>query len=285
MKVWHKAITAAAQGKLTTFDALTTITIKKNATTLLGFYVLIVTPKPTSGISGIAALEINSADLGISQQKVIIGQSLVGDGIATNNKELYVMRQFIPWKLKDNSVPIGNAKVTFGIASLVAVTEGFDLAISLVFSDGEPDADFAAELKGQYVSSPIGGDFASSAAGIAAAAETAFTEVISVNANGSELISIMSLLITNAPTADEGSTGYTKLQSSQIEDFDPQEIPFAVGTHGSLGTPVGTPAVAEAKYIPTRFPLPGIAFDINVSQKMAVVLSNAGDGHAAATWR
>ena len=76
-----------------------------------------------------------------------------------------------------------------------------------------------------------------------------------------------------------------RFQSSQIEDFDPQEWPLCVGQHGSLGTPVGTPAVAKAFYWPTRFPLPKLAFDINVSQKLAVVLSNAGDGHAAAKWR
>ncbi len=288
MKVWCDSVTAGAKGKVAgTYDALGTVTIKKNAAALLYIIANIATPKPTAGISGTPVLQINSADLGISEQKVVIGNSTIGDGISTNNKELYVLSQIIPWKLRDTTdIEIGNGKVTFSLSSSTAVTEGWDASIGLVVANQEPDVNFAMELLARQHSRAIGGNPAFFSAGIKAAAETAFTEVITVNSTASELIALQSLLGSNAPTANEGITGYTKFTASQIDDFSPQLWPFIVGQHGSIGTPVGTPSGAfSAPYYPTRFPLPKTNFDIAVAQKCSVALTNEGDGNAGALWR
>lgn len=285
MKTWCDAVTAGADGKVKgTFDTIDTITIKKNAQVILGVLANVATPKPTSGISGTPVLRIESADLGITKVDVTLAKSIIGDGIATNDKESYAVTEFIPLK-SPTTVPIGNAKVDFSLSSTTAVTEGWDSAIGLVYADSEPDVNYQMELLSQMPARMIDCDDAQFEAGIKAASETAFTETISVTSRGNELIALLSLLGSNAPTAGQGIAGYTNFTAPQIEDFAPQKWPFCLGQHGSLGTPVGNQGGGNGRFYPTRFPLPKVNFDISIAQKLSVALTNEGDGSASARWR
>lgn len=286
MKVWCDTVTAGAKAKVAgTFDDIGTITVKQNASTIIGFLCCVATPKPTSGISGMPILQINSPDLGISNQKVGLGNAVIGDGIATNDKEFYTMTQFVPWKNPLGN-PLGNAKITPSLSVNTAITEGFDAAIGLIVSDSEPDIPYAMELLAMQHGRVIGGDTAVSSAGVSAASETALSNVIAVNSNASELAGLLSLANSNAPTADEGITGYCNFTAPQIDDFSPQKWPFILSQHGSLGTPVGTPSGGvRAPYYPTRFPLPRVNFDMSLAVKFSVAMTAAADFTGGAVWR
>lgn len=285
MKVWCNSVTAGAKGKVKdTFDSIGTVTVKKNAEKLLGVLANVATPKPTSGISGTPVLRIENADIGMTKIDYPLAKSIIGDGIGTNDKESYAVTEFIPLK-NPGPDPIGNSKMDFSLSSTTAVTEGWDAAIGLVFANEEPDDKFTMELLAQMSGRMIDSDQANSQAGIQAASETAFSETVDVTSRGQELIGLLSLLGANAPTAGEGIAGYTNFTAPDIEDFAPQLWPFCLGQHGSLGTPVGNQGGGNGRYYPTRFPLPRINFSMNISQKLAVVLSNAADGTAAAKWR
>jgi len=287
MKVWSKAITFAAKGKTQdTFDSLDDISIKKGAKTILGILAAIVPAALTAGENGAPVLQLDSESLGISKHQEVLSQVLT-DAISTNDKEAPVFYEFIPFKQPGNK-SLDNAKITPSISGTVTTTGGWSGAISIVFADQEPDDIYIRELLTHACARAVGGKPAYSRAGISAASLTAFSSGIEISSAAKELIGIMGFVNPNAPTAGEETVGYTQFTASQIDNFAPQEWPFVLNWLPSLGTPVGTPVAASrisGLYFPTRFPLPETNFTIDVAQKLAAALTNAGDGIAAVRWR
>ena len=287
MKVWSKAITFSAKGKTQdTYDELGTVTLKIGAKEVLGFLAAIVPGAVTDGENGTPVLQVDSTDLGISKQRFIHGPALT-DGIATNDKEAPIFYEFIPYRVPAGK-SLDNAKITFSLSGTVTTTGGWSGAISVVFADAVPDQQYINELMALIPPRATGGAVAFQRAGISAASLTSFTNGIEVTSDAQELIGLLGFVNPNAPTAGEECVGYTEFQASQVEDFAPQEWPFVINWTPSLGTPVGTPVAASRPaglYFPTRFPLPKVNFTMNVAQKLAASLSNAGDGIAAVKWR
>lgn len=287
MKVWSDAVLAAAKGATAgTYDSIGTVTIKKGAKSVIGFQVLAIASTPTSGLSGMPILQVDSSDLGISKQRFALA-NVDGDGIATNDKESPVYAEFIPFKV-DPGKSLDNAKIDFSITSNVSKTGGYDVAVGVVYADQEPDLDFVIELKTGSCARATGGAHAEQDAGISAVTSTPFTTGISITSTAKELIGLLGVLVANAPTAGENAVAVVEFSSSQIDNFSPQIWVMPFGYNASLGTPVGTPISASMRngfYHPTRFPLPEVNFTMDVSMKLAVALSNAADGVAAAKWR
>ncbi|MBW2004296.1 MAG: hypothetical protein JRI72_06715 [Deltaproteobacteria bacterium] len=287
MKTWSKALTFAAKGKTQdTFDSLGTITLKIGAQAVLGILAAIVPAALTDGENGAPVIRVDSSDLGISKQDFVVGPALT-DGIATNDKEAPVFYEFIPFRVPSGK-SLANAKIELSISGTVTTTGGWSGACSIIFADSEPPADYISDLKSHTTPRAAGGDVAYSRAGISAASLTAFSTGLSINSDAAELIGLLGFVNPNAPTAGEETVGYTEFQASQVQDFSPQEWPFVLNWLPSLGTPVGTPVPASrigGLYFPVRFPLPRVNFTMNVSQKLAVALTNAGDGIAAVRWR
>ena len=287
MKVWSKAIAFSEKGKTAgTYDELGTVTLKIGAKEILGFLVNIVPSAVTAGENGAPILQIDSTDLGISKQRLLTS-GILTDGIDTNDKEAPVFAEFVPYKAPSGK-SLDNAKITFSLSGTVTTTGGWSGAISVVFADSAPDQQYVNELMSLVTPRVTGGAVAVEVAGISDASLASFGNGLTVTSDASELVGIASLVNPNAPTAGEEVVGYTELQASQIQDFSPQEWPFIVGWSPSLGTPVGTPVLASrlnGLYFPVRFPLPRVNFTINVSQKLATAITNAGDGIVAVKWR
>lgn len=284
MKTWCDAETGTVLGKVKAqFDAIgSSITIKKNASELIGVIVNAVINKPTAGLSAMPILRINSSDLGISQQDFMVG-GLGADVPATHDVEEPFQASFIPLTLSQ-SRDIGNAKVDFELSTTSAQTEGYDVCVGLVYGDSVPDKDYRMELLALQHGPIVGGDTALSEAGITAASETAFTETIDFDSIAGELRGLFSAVQGNAPAVADPVAGYTRYTASAIEDFEPQRWPFCVATQGTLGTAADSAPIAKTFYWPTRFPLPGVNFIMSVAQKVSIAQNAAADGVAAATW-
>lgn len=284
MKTWCDATTGTAIGKTAaTYDTIgSTLTIKKNASQIIGFIVNAVVSKPTAGISAMPILRVTSSDLGISQEDWMVG-GLHADAPASNAVEEPLAASFIPYTQMPGRA-IGNAQIDFELSTSSAQTAGYDACVGIVYADGLPDVNFRMELMARQHGPVIGGNTALSAGGISAAAETAFTNTISVNSIASELRGLFSGIQGNAPAADDPVAGYTRFTASAIEDFEPQRWPLCVPTQGILGTPADSTPVERTFYWPTRFPLPKVNFTMSVAQKVSVAQNAAADGSAGATW-
>lgn len=112
-KVWCDSVDGTALGKTeSTFDEVGTVTIKGGQTVkeLLGFYILTASTKPTSGENGAPVLQVDSKDLGISQQRFQLANAIT-DAIDTNDKEAPTFVEFIAFKQEAGKKQIGRAHV------------------------------------------------------------------------------------------------------------------------------------------------------------------------------
>lgn len=289
MRVWCDSVDAAAIGKTAgTFDAVGTVTLKIGAKHILGFIVSIASSQPTGGQSNNGILRINSKDLSITNEDILLSGATT-DGIATNDKESPVQSEFIPFKQSDAlQKDLDNAKIDISLTSNTTNTGGFDVAVGVVHSDSLPDARFEMELLSGSAGRMVGGAVAEFDAGIKAATATSFTTGLSITSQGKMLIALSGYGLPNAPTADEAAVGIVEFQASQIPDFSPQRWPMNFAWTSSLGTPVGTPVSVNSRsgvYYPTRFPLPEKNFMMSVSMLYATALTNEADGLAAAKWK
>ena len=287
-RTWCDCVPILTKGKTAgTYDSIGTITIKKHpregsSYRIIGMVGLVVASAITSGENGIPEVRIESNDLGITKQDYIVYNSILGDGIATNDKETPATAFFEPLSI-DPSKSTNNAKIDFSLSGVVTTTGGWDGWLGIIYGDGVPDANYRRELAAIMAggSRPWAKADATIDSASKAASFTAFSTGLSVPADAKELVGLLAATNPNAPTAGEASASAFKFESSQINDFQPQIWPSCVGHHASLGTPVGAAHNARGFYWPVRFPLPGNNITIDVSNKFAVALTNAPDNSAA----
>ena len=280
--LWCQAGDIAAGGKTAgTFDEIAEFTIPVFVKHILGIIVLVTNSIPTSGENGIPILRINSTDLGISSQDVVLSGSIT-DAIATNNKEMPVLAEFIPFKEMANKTgKIANTRIAFGISSEVSTTGGWDVVVGLVTSDELPDASLLLELMAGICGRFTDSDVAGLDAGVNLATPDSFTETLVVPAHTSEIIGLAGFACPNAPTDNEACAGWTEFTTNDIPNFSPQQWPFIVGWGASLGTPVGSQGNVSNRngmYWPTRFQKPPIRVIISAAMTLATALTNAADG-------
>jgi len=280
---WADAKTIVAAGATAgTFKAADEITLRKGTGALLYLQYLLVGAIPTSGENGVPILRLNSDSIGINNQDFVCS-NIVTDGVATNDKEAPVYAGIIPL---DFAGDFSFADINLSVTSNVAVTGGWEGAVGIVYADSPPDAKYEAQyMFGMH--GPIrGGAKAEQDAGISAAGETSFTTGIAIPAGFNQLKGLLGLVNANGPTSAEAVSGITTFSSADIPNFSPQKWVFPFGLEGSLGTPVGTPVSASKRtmYWPTKFELTGQKATIEISQKLAVLITNAADGVAAAVY-
>ena len=284
-RVWCTATKGAAIGKTAgTYDTIgSDLVIKSGVTDIIGLLALVVQTKPTAGESSMPILQIDSKDLGISKERLVL-ETVIGDAIATNNHEAYQAVEFIGLDISRDK-KLADAKVSLSLSSIIACTEGWDVCVGLVMADGPPDQDYRMELLAMSTGPVKGGEKAISTGGISATTATAFSETIAVSSYAKTLIGLKGMVVGNAPTAADPCCGFTDFTSDSINDFAPQKWPFMLGIHSILGTPVGAPGYGAFKWFPTRFVLPQVNHTISVAQTLSTTLANAGDGIAAAKYR
>lgn len=282
--IWASGVDVAASGKTAgTYDTIGTVTIKGDAKYILGIAVLVANSGPTSGENGVPLLKVTSTDLGIAGETFPLA-GVITDGIATNDKEMPVLAEWIPFREPESKAGnVGGSKVTFSISSNVAVTEGWDIAVSLVYSDQRADQQLYMEIAAGTCAPCSIANHTESDGGISAATYTAFTTGLDVSGAAKELVGIGGFVNPNTPTAKEACVGVVKFESGMISNFSPQEWPFNVGWSASLGTPVGSQGNVQTRnglVWPTRFKLPEKSFTMDISMILATALTNAGDGVA-----
>lgn len=284
-RMWCDTVGAAAKGKTAgTFDDVGTVTIKQHPTAgkfyrIIGVVGLITAPTITAGESSVPVWSFTSDDLGITEQEVVGYSNVLGDPVATNDKEFPTSAFFEPLSV-DPMKSTNNAKIDFKISGEATTTGGWTAAIGVIYGNGIPDENLKRELA-TLTTRPFlkGSDTVDSAS--KAASYTAFTTGLSIPADAKQLVALLALTNPNAPTTVEASCAIYKFESSQISDFQPQIWPSSVGHNASLGTPVGTAPVGRGHYWPTRFPLPGNNITVDVSNKFVTALTNAPDNIAA----
>ena len=288
MKVWNQCVLGSAIGKTAgTYDEIGKITLRSGARYILGFYINVVDAKPTDGENGVGIVRITSTDLGVAPFTVV-GNQIVPDGDAATTTQA-VTKKFHAWSVE---VPEGTEtpEITFELTTNVAKTEGYEAGIQLVTADQPPDEEFKMELKGSIPSDYEGGDHAEEDAGVSTEAYASWgtaadLDVIKVSSRAKELRNVLAEINLNAFAADDPGLAVFKFESPDIPDFAPQEFLSGAGFNSPLGTVIDVGQAIEANYFPTRFPLPGKSFKVEIFDKVSNTLGNAADGVAAWQWR
>lgn len=291
MRLWNQVVLGTAQGKLTTaWDEQTSITIRKGANFIVGFYLLIVNTKPTANEASCPMIRVNSSDLGISNMQVHGG--LIGaEGMAAHQSG-YVHKKFHSWSPAVTGQKLWFAELVFSIRGLVACTEGFDIGIQLITSDVRPTPELIANLKANACGVWNNGDLAIEAAGAGDSATpatwgTADADMIVVEAKARSLVGINYTIGLNAETAGVPLCDYCELVCSDIDNFSPQQHLVNFGSSGSLGTVIDSIKEVVSSY------LAAIVFDGLPSNKVKIAVSDinsltgltAGDGMLGIVWK
>lgn len=281
-KQWGTVISAAAKGKTTgTFDSIGTWTIKKGAKTVLGIQYAVAPSVLTSGENGIPIARIDSDDLAFPSRDFVLDSCIMGDGIATNDKEVPIQRGFIFLNLNKGGKTLSNSKVNLSLSGDVTTTGGWTIKASLVFINfslnfSDPDVlSYIEEWRSSSLTWFDGQDFANGTSG-ATADTTISTNEINIPSSANRLVGLQVILNPNAPTTVEEAVGSGSFSANNLDDFTPQEY-VANAWGASLGTPVGQQNILNQPAIPTRFPFPNENFTVVSKVSLAIALSNAAD--------
>jgi hypothetical protein len=269
MKVWADSVYDTAIGKVAgQYDPVDNnqaqITIsKKSARCVIGLLVLATQTVITDAenIPDII-LRINSVSEGITNQDFVIPVG-TNDGDA-NSGFVPTKPYYIPFIVKGD---LHQADFDFAVAPAVASTGGFDVVVTLMYADSEPDQDFKMELLSRQYGAVRGGAHAEdNAKAMATALTTVNLTSISVKKGMSVLKGILGKTRPNGITAGDPVNAVFTFTSTAIDDFSPQIWCAVMGFHAALGTVAdGLNGSGEGNYHPTRFDHTGEKADISVS--------------------
>lgn len=282
-KVWSDLVYDSAIGKTAgTFDRVNSnaeaVRIEKNrAQSIIGFYVAygqLVTTDAENLANLI--LQVTNKGLGISEEEFVIPRG--GNDADANNEYTFVKTYFIPFKT-DPSKSLFNTEFIFKVAPSVTNTGGFDVIVSVVYSDTEPDSLFAMELLAQMHGRVNGGAKNVNAAEAHGTGGGAVAlNAIVVEAGAIRLRGIFAGINPNGITAGDPIVGFMEFTAPGIDDFSPQLWPLSISWNAALGTVAESAAYsADGRYYPTRFPLTGARLTINVSSTLVTAAGAAPD--------
>lgn len=204
-----------------TYDEIGTITVKKGANYILGFYALVLNTKPTANEASSPILKIESADLGVN---MTMGVGTIGaEGMAAlfydefincRDQAGLVVPVFHMWSPKKTNQDLWHAEITFSVTGVVACTEGFDCAIQLVTADSQPDADLKAQLLAGHAGAWTGTNHGIEAAGAGNSATLAAwgstnADQPRVDGGASSITGILYTINANAETAAKLGVAYS----------------------------------------------------------------------------
>lgn len=284
MKVWSDLVYDTAIAKTGgTFDAINSnqsqVKIANpTAKSILGFLVNYAQTVATDAeVTPDLILRVTSKALGISSQDIIIGAGS-NDQDAVSKYTPRVTR-FVPFRNPSGINTIFNADISFEASASVTNTGGLDVVVAVVYSDAEPDGQFAMELMAQLHKRVTGGAYAVDAAKAHGTGGSAVTlSSISIPTGATQLCGLYAKILPNGISAGDPISGFMEFQASGIPDFSPQKWPLCVFGDAALGTVVqGKVGNWEGHYYPTRFQLTGAETTVNVSSTLIIAAGTAPD--------
>lgn len=283
MRVWNQSILATAKGKTAgTYDSIGTITIRKGASSIHGFYSLIVLTKPTDNEASAPILRLNSSELGISNMLVTAGTiGSEGNSAAQGGYKQKVWNSFSP---VGSGKAIEFATIAFEVSSVVACTEGWDCGIQFVTGNAPPTPEMQANYKanacGVWSDSSVAIESAGAgnSAALAGWGDNDADKVI-VNAKNSSIVGIDYSITLNTETNDVPLCNYAELTCSDIPDFTPQQHLVGSGSAGTLGTVIDSIHERASHKLPFVFDgLPRNKVKIAIADINSLTGLGAGEG-------
>lgn len=250
MTTFGKATSAALKGLTAdTFDDIGTITLSDRASNVHGFLVSWAEAKRTAAEAIQAQLRWSSADNGIGNQ-ILTLLGATGGAPSTNIAPNGRQQMLIPLNL-----PVApNSKFDFEFSThLPDPTEGNDVALSVLFNDGEV-GDLAQFWPGMI---PMEGSDAEAAAAVTTTTETAITN-LEIPGWANEITGMAFNVAPDAAQTDDDPVVPTFILRSSFRDFDPQEY-VGPSINSPLGTAVGDGLLVWGIYIPLSIPVPSTA--------------------------
>ncbi|MEE9374583.1 MAG: hypothetical protein V3V00_16120 [Saprospiraceae bacterium] len=291
IKVWSDLVYDSAIAKTKdTFDKVNSnaaeIKIEKpDAEAILGFLIGYCATKLTDAENlPDLILQLSSKALGISEEEIVIPGG--GNDADANTDYTPIVTAFYPFR-----APLGkklfNAALSFKATPSVTSTEGLDVLIATLYSNQEPDAEFALELLAQRPSRVDGGAAKADAAKAhAAAGGSVSLTSLPIPTGVKELRGILTKINPNGITADDPISGFMEFQCTGIPDFSPQRWPLSVFFNPVLGTVAeGIQLGGKGRTFPTRFPMTGAAVTITVQSTLLVAAGTAPDTTQAVAYR
>jgi hypothetical protein len=234
MAIYCKVAANAARGATAnTFDAVGTITLRSDATRLVGVLLEAGAAVTTAAEAISGQCRLSSADLGVSNMLYSCPPYL-GGGPATNLGYSVANTEFLPfnWAVK------GKEGILVEYSSnLPDPTAAASVVAGLVYSAG-PKPTTPRDMDWMPDMNPlIGKGAATYSTAAVTAVSTAGTD-LTIPAWANRVIGLKQYMIPNLFTAGEEVVGYTTYRST-MPDWDPQEWPFAFAVNAALGTAVG----------------------------------------------
>ena len=289
MRTFNQVIQGTVLGKTAgTYDDIGTITIRKGANYIVGYYVSIVNAKATADEASTARIRINSSDLGWSNLDQP-GNCVGSEGMAAHQASL-VPKVFYPLTSDITGEDLHFAEITFSVTGVVNCTEGFECGIQLVTSDEPPTEALLNALRGDWCGAYTGGNGAIEAAGAGDSAAlaswgTTDADMLVIDAGANNLVGLAYTLGPNAETAGVGIVNMLELTCPDIPGFGKQEILANYAISGALGTVINSIQEKPVRLLPFCFDgLPKNKVKIALSDISSITGFTAADGQANIVW-
>ncbi len=261
-----------AGGTADTFDSVGPVTLRDDATKVLGVWIVAAPVNQTAAEAIQGQLRITMQGVGA---ELYPAPPYLGGAPATNIEIKAVAPKFIPFV---HEVSGGEDVVIDYSTHVQDPTAANAVVASVVFVAGARDAGVGDEdvTKHFPYASPIAGGGDTEATGqVLTVAETTIADLVIPNW-ASEIVGFEQTIVPDLMTADEEIIGFVRYRSS-IADMDPQEWPMnAWGA--PLGTPVGGGAeLAESRAMAMWTPTPGSRATISPT---VVLVAAVTTGHS-----
>ena len=276
MTLHAEAVTSTgAGGTADTFDNVGTVTLRDDATQVLGAWVVAASVQQTAAEAIQGQVRITMQGVGA---QIYPGPPYHGGAPATNISATPVLPEFIPFVhnvnggedvVVDYSTHLQDPTSANAVVACVVYVAGARAA-----GPGPPEV----RAKWPVMAEIAGGGDTEALGQVLTVAESAIADLIIPNW-ATEVVGFKQTITPDLFTADEEIIGFVRYRSS-IADTDPQEWPLNAFS-GPIGTAVGdNPGFPEIPKIATWFPTPGSRATITPN---VVLVAAVTTGHSVAS--
>ena len=235
MALYSEAVNATAIGATAdTFENVGTVTLRDDATKVLGVWIVAVQVTTTAAEAIHGQVRITMQTVG---SQIYTAPPYMGGGPATNHAFTGVLPEFIPFR---HQVTGGEDVVVDYTTHLQDPTAALDVVACVVYEAGQGVQSGAAPddvmAKWPEMAMVAGGGDAQALGQVLTVAESTLADLIVPNW-ATEIVGFKQEIQPDLMTDGEQVSGFVRYRSS-IADYEPQEWPLN-GYNAPLGTPVG----------------------------------------------
>lgn len=269
-----------AGGAADTFDDVGTVTMRDDATMVLGIWIVAAPVTRTEAEAIHGQVRITMQGVG---SKVYGAPPYMGGGPGTNIGYGPVRPKFIPFVHEVT----GGEDVDIAYSTHVQDPTAANAVVAAVIyvagarAPGKGPADVMAHFP--YAAPVAGGGDTEAVGQVLTVAESPIADLVIPN-NATEIVGFEQVLSLDLMTAGEEVIGFVRYRSS-IADIEPQEWPLNAYA-AALGTPVGVGGVLEeSRPMATWFPSPGSRATISPFVVLVAAVTTGHSVQATAYYR